>query len=1402
MRKKVLKLFLFLFMIYGFYGFCTSFSISAADSEYSFSFYVGGGANEEIKDGGLINYGQFSKNIDEILAGNTDDTLTIFLHGAPNDSTIEWVPVNPEVFTVKAPTSGLNKTDVALNIIAPGFSGMNVTIKTPDGSVHYAFCTIYVPLQWSDYETSTPANMIVNNLTAEENNGCGLLFANTDDDDAAHNIHNYTLQLFTPESTEHPNQYHYIRKLRYIDYHYHSDNPDTPEDETKLPSVPSNIDEADLGSLESNAAITWFSSNPSVARVNLNTGLVTAVSAGFCTITARTTTTEKLSDESSYAEISYDVIVVPEASVAGFDPVKKCSAENAEVVVRNMDEVTLETNAKIAESLSWRIFRGDVKSANTDITKSLKDDFSISDSNGTVTLSNLKAGVYTITAVPIKSKEKATLSATYDTVTTDIYHISYTIVVPLKFPPESAIMNYYNSNIYDSMDLLANSNLPLKMFRFASMNENIAKVNPDSGVIDAQGEGNVDVTIQLADDNMFKSAFGSYYDKADKIDYVFGANSPRKINITVYNGIAINKSSVTLALGQKDELKLTAPYPYQGKVYWTSSDPSVCSVDEDGIITGKKIGDAIITARIVVGSGVSKRAQCDVKVVTTIDKITLTSKSTHVYLGENLTISAEVTPKLKDVALKWIISDTKIASVVNEQNLSVTIKGEKAGTVVITAVNPANGVVGTMMIDVVSEITEIKLSDTEVTVPKSVGFYQLYATCTPELPENEELIWTSSDKKVVTVDKNGRVSIVKPGTAMINVVTENGKMASCKFTILQGMEKIVLDETSLLMYVGDTYRMSYTLSPETVSNKSLKWSSTDTKIVTVDSTGFFTAKNAGSCVITAQAQDGSGVFTTCKVTVLRNATSISLDVKELTLNVGETYNLETQLKPADSTDQITFESNNTKVALVSVAGKITAKAKGSCVIFARTEGGKSTYCNVIVTQQVTGLKVAPATGKLFKDQTLQLTATISPNNATDKEVVWSTSDKKIATVDKTGLVTAVGPGSTIIKCNSVDGDFMSYSLITVMEKVSSVTLDQESVVIKAGQKIKLEAKVSGEKATNKTVKWASSNKKVVKVTKNGIIKGIKAGKAVIRCKAADGSGSYADCEIRVYFATEEIELSASYAELQRGDIIKLKVTTTPKKVSYPVVWSTSKASVCMINKKGKITAVAPGDCVIRCTAGDDSTIYAECYIHVVEKTENNPTSAPENPDDDMNQEELTPTPTPTPEPTATPTPTPEPTPVPISKIDISEDTVILTVGETSDIQYTVSPAKHTDNISWASDKSSVASVNSKGKVTAKSVGAAKITVTSDSGKTGTVNVYVVGLSKTKITLHQYESTLINLQLDGVDSGKLDVRWDTDNQGIAEIANGKVTGKALGTTTVYAKVNGKYLPCTVKVIKNT
>ena len=1302
----------------------------------TFSFLIG---NKEIKDGDTIDYS---------LYNNKDSTLTIILRnteGIASGTDFEWVVSNSNIIKVKSQDDAT--CSVTLDIISPGYSGLSVTMKDPKGTTYtaVAYCSIYVPLQWSDnVSTDEP---IFNNIMASNANGnYGLLYGQAGD--STDTV--YTLQLYTSNSADHPEASHYLRKLRYVKYGYAKDDPSTTVDETTLLSVESDVDPNNLGPFT--AALKWSTSDASVADVDTLTGLITAKSAGFATITVETSTENELLGKTD--SLSFDVVVVPEAYVSGYNT--SADSKSTGEIVWDYDSVVFQTNAAFASSLEWRVFQGDVISNATEITDDVKKDMEISDANGRMVLDNLKAGVYYITAIPVKGKETATTTPTYDVTTPNIKALAYIVIVPVRFPPDSLTLSYYNQDIYDSFDLLANSNLPAGKFRFISDNPEVASVKPADGVIEAKSEGNTKVKINLSDEEGFDKLFGSYANDP-RIKFDKTADKSRSVDVTVYDGIAINTSSATMTLGSELQLSLTAPNPYQGEIYWISKDDSIASVDENGLVTAKKIGTTTVTAQINVGSGVTKRAQCTINVVASVSAIKLTAKDDHMKVGDKLTITAEITPKVSGTVLKWTSSDPSVASISTTNALSITINGEKAGSTVITAVNPDNGVVGTMVIHVVSGITSITLSDHEVVIPKSAGFYQLYCKCEPELPSNEKLTWSSSDNRIITVDQNGKVSIVKPGTAHINVMTSNGLLESCKFTILQGMESIVLDETELVMYVGQTYRMTYSVFPATTSDTTLKWTPTNSKVVTVDNTGFFTAKNTGTCVVTVQAMDGSGVFTTCTVTVLRNASGVTLDVKDLKLNVGETYQLEALLNPADSTDTIRYESSNKKIAEVSAGGKITAKGKGSCVIFARTDGGSSAYCNVTVSQQVTGLTVSPDSASIEVGEVLELTATITPGNASDKEVTWTSDDPSICTVNEDGEIKGIKGGATLIKCVSEDGDLMAYSMITVIEKVTTITLP-ETAEVGVGKKLKLTAIVSGDTASNKKLKWKSSKKSVCTVSKSGTITGKKAGKARIWAKATDGSGVKASCVVRVIKATEDIELSASYVSLVQGGKKKIKVTTTPAKTTYSPVWTTDNDKVAIVSKKGTITALKAGDCIVKCTAGDNSEVYAVVYVHVT-------------------------------------------APVSISSINLSEDTLVMLTGETTDVQYSVSPANYTESFSWASDNPSVASVNSKGKVTAKSVGTAKITALSASGKKSTATVYVVGLSKTKLTLHQYESTLINLQLDGVESGKVKVSWDTANQSIAEVKNGKVTGKACGKTVVYAKVNGRSLACTVTVIKN-
>ena len=1340
---RTLKVMMFMALVLAF-SFMYSGKAQADGPSGTFSFMIG---NDLVQDGGSIDYSLYNV---------ADSTLTIILRnteGIDTGTKFKWVVSNENIIKVR-PTDDYT---VTLDIISPGYSGLSVTMTTPDGKTYpaVAYCDIYVPLQWSDnVSTSEP---IMNNIMATSANGnYGLLYAQAGDSVATtgnpHGI--YSLQLFTSDSADRPASQpdgsHYLRKLKYVKYSYKDGRLDA--NGNPYVSVESDIDKDELGAFT--AALEWSSSNSDVAEVDSLTGFITAKSAGFATITVKTSTINEKLDKGD--ELSFDVIVAPSAIVSGYTTASKCEDtiedfENSSIV--------FQTNALYADTLEWRVFKGDVISASSDITSKIKDDIVPSDANGRTVINNLKAGVYYVTATPKKdTKEAATTTPTYDVTTTNVSCLKYIVIVPVIFPPDSITLSYYTSTLYDSYDLLANSNLPEGVFKFSSDNIQIAKVGQNDGMVDAVGDGNTVVRITINDQNEFDRRYGSYASDSTKTKFDKVNDREKQVNVAVYNGIAINTSSATMTLGSTMQLALTAPSPYTGTIFWSSDDTNIASVDDAGMVTANRIGETTINVMINVGSGTTKRAQCLVKVVASVNKITLSSKSDYVNIDENLTISATISPTIPNASLLWSVSDAQKAEIKSSSALSVTITGKSAGQVVVTAVNPENGLVETKIITVNSEITGITLSDSNVVLRKNAGTYQLYAECTPKLPENQKLTWSSTDTKVVTVDQKGMVSIVNPGSATINVITENGKMASCKFTILQDMEEIVLDDTSLVMYVGDTHRLTYTIKPTTTSNTTLKWSTSDSKVAAVDNTGFISAKNAGSCIITAEAQDGSGARATCSITVLRNAEKIVVDVTQLNLNVGDSYQLEVTLNPADATDTISYKSSDEKKATVSANGKIIAKAKGFCIISIKTESGAASDVYVTVNQQVEGIELDKKKADLYVGETLELTATISPAGASDKEVVWESDNTSCATVDENGVVTGVGKGSALITCTTLDGDYMDYCVVSVTEKVLTLTLEVESVKVGVGKKYKLVAYINGEEVAGNTLKWSTSSKAKCTVSKSGVLKGKKAGKCTITVKTKDGSKLSAKCSVRVYTATKEIDLNKSYVDLIQGKTVKLKATTSPKTVTYSVKWESSDENVAIVSKKGKVTALKPGECVIRCVAGDDSDVYAVCRVRVT-------------------------------------------APVSITSFNFAEDSLVMIAGETKNIEYTVSPYNYTENFNWSSGNPVVATVDSKGKVTARSVGCTTITALSDSGKKNTIDVYVVGLSKTKITLHQYESTKINLQLDGVKTGALDIRWDTDNQSIAEISNGKVTGKALGTTTVYCVVNGRYLACTVKVIKN-
>ena len=242
--------------------------------------------------------------------------------------------------------------------------------------------------------------------------------------------------------------------------------------------------------------------------------------------------------------------------------------------------------------------------------------------------------------------------------------------------------------------------------------------------------------------------------------------------------------------------------------------------------------------------------------------------------------------------------------------------------------------------------------------------------------------------------------------------------------------------------------------------------------------------------------------------------SISLDKSTITLQVGGTSTLVATVLPENATDKsVTWSSSNTSVATVDANGKVTAVGKGTATITAKV-GDKTATCTVTVTVPVTGVSLDKTTMTLSGiNSTGKLTATITPSNASNTNVTWSSSNTAVATVSN-GTVTAKGAGTATITVTTADGSKTATCTVTVTIPVTSISLNKTTLSLTIGASETLTATIAPTTATNKNVTWSSSNTAVATVDANGKVSAVSAGSATITVTTVDGSKK-ATCTVTV-----------------------------------------------------------------------------------------------------------------------------------------------------------------------------------------------------------------------------------------------------------------------------------------------
>lgn len=279
------------------------------------------------------------------------------------------------------------------------------------------------------------------------------------------------------------------------------------------------------------------------------------------------------------------------------------------------------------------------------------------------------------------------------------------------------------------------------------------------------------------------------------------------------------------------------------------------------------------------------------------------------------------------------------------------------------------------------------------------------------------------------------------------------------------------------------------------------------------SNGFVKAVSKGSATVTATAKDGCS----CSFTVIADFSAqqpvqvqrITLSASSATLAaINQTYRIAADVYPANAADRsVAWTSSNTAVATVA-NGLVTARGNGTATITARTANGLTATARVTVS-----IPVAPASVKINqgaftltkKSSYKKLTATVSPSNATNKAVTWSTSNPKVAKVDSAGKVTPVKNGTAYITAKTSNGKTAKVKVTVKIVCPSSVKITTKDFTLtKKGATKAVKATVSPSSATDKTVTWSSSNSKVATVSSTGKVTAVGNGTATITAKSSNG----------------------------------------------------------------------------------------------------------------------------------------------------------------------------------------------------------------------------------------------------------------------------------------------------------
>lgn len=326
---------------------------------------------------------------------------------------------------------------------------------------------------------------------------------------------------------------------------------------------------------------------------------------------------------------------------------------------------------------------------------------------------------------------------------------------------------------------------------------------------------------------------------------------------------------------------------------------------------------------------------------------------------------------------------------------------------------------------------------------------------------------------------------------------------------------VILPQSELTLFIGGSQKLVPATEPFNCTDDAI-WKSAKSTVATVDSDG--TVHGIGSGTTTIKVVFGD-VSAACTVTVLQPVTSIALSQTSLTLDITKTYQLSATVSPGNAENPAyKWSVADPTIAAVSETGLVTALKKGTTTVTASALDGSGVNgsCTITVVQPVKSINLDKTSLTIGVARDYQLIATVNPVDASNKSIQWSVADPTVAMVSRNGLVTGLKRGSTIVTASAADGSgVMKPCTVTVVQWVTSISLNKTSLSLDATQTYQLTATVNPSNAENPAYKWSVANPAVATVSEDGLVTALGKGTTTVTASALDGSGVTKSCTITV-----------------------------------------------------------------------------------------------------------------------------------------------------------------------------------------------------------------------------------------------------------------------------------------------